>query len=105
MFDSFGIEYISQQVLNKIRGKSITHCIIRIQNNESISFGFSCIAFIEYMLAGKSLLDYANLFPPNDHKMKYKMIYKYLKRYMKEEASLEFRLWKIEETRSYILDE
>ena len=57
------------------------------------------------MLAGKSLLDYANLFPPNDYKMNYKMIYKYLKRYMKEEASLEFRLWKIEETRSYILDE
>ena len=30
-FDSFGIEYIPQQVLNKIKYKSITHNIFRIQ--------------------------------------------------------------------------
>ena len=30
-FDSFGIEYIPQEVLNKIRDKSITHSIFRIQ--------------------------------------------------------------------------
>ena len=30
-FDSFGIEYIPQEVLNKIRDKSITHNIFRIQ--------------------------------------------------------------------------
>ena len=29
---------------------------------------FYCMAFIEYMLAGKTSLDYANLFPPNDYK-------------------------------------
>ena len=27
-----------------------------------------CIAFIEYMLAGKTLLDYTNLFSLNDYK-------------------------------------
>ena len=41
--------------------------------------GFYCIAFIEYMLAGKSLLDYTNLFSPNDYKKNDKIIYKYFK--------------------------
>ena len=44
--------------LNKIKDKSITHNIFRIQNNESIACGFYCIAFIEYMLAGKTLFDH-----------------------------------------------
>ena len=39
-FDSFEIEYISQEVLNKIKDKSITHNIFRIQDNESIRCGF-----------------------------------------------------------------
>ena len=34
--------------------------------NESIMCGFYCIAFIECMLAEKTLLDYANSFSPND---------------------------------------
>ena len=35
-FDSFGIEYIPQEVLNKIKDKSVTHNIFIIQGNESI---------------------------------------------------------------------
>ena len=38
-FDFFEIEYISQEVLNKIRDKSITHSTRRIQDNESIMYG------------------------------------------------------------------
>ena len=53
-FNSFGIEYIFQRILNKIKDKSITHNIFRIQDNESIMCGFYCIAFINYMLAGKT---------------------------------------------------
>ena len=78
-FDSFGTEYIPQEVLNKIRDKSITHNIFRIQDNESIMCWFYCIAFVEYMLAGKTFLDYTNLFSPNDYKKNNKIIYKYLK--------------------------
>ena len=40
---------------------------------------FYCTAFIEYMLAGKKLLDYTNLFSPNDYKKNNKIIYKYCK--------------------------
>ena len=51
---SFGIEYITLEVLNKIRNKSITHNIFRIQDNEFIMCGFYFIAFLEYMTAGKT---------------------------------------------------
>ena len=77
--DSFGIEYIPLEVLNKIRDKSITRNIFRIQDNESILCGFYCITFIEYMLAGKTLLDYTNLFSSNDYKKNDKIICKYFK--------------------------
>ena len=54
-------------ILNKIRDKSITHNIFTIQDNDSIMCGFYSIAFKEYMLAGKSLLDYTNLFFPYNY--------------------------------------
>ena len=41
--------------------------------------GFYCIAFTEYMLARKTLLDYTNIFSPNDYKKNDKIIYKYFK--------------------------
>ena len=62
--DSFGIKYVPQE---KIKYKSITHNIFRIQDDDSLMCGFYCIAFIEYMIAGKTLLDYTNLFSPNDY--------------------------------------
>ena len=78
-FDSSGIEYILQEVLSKIQDKSITRNIFRIQDNDSVMYGFHCILFIKYMLARKTLLDYTNLFSPNDHKKMDKVIYKYFK--------------------------
>ena len=78
-FDSFGIEYIPFKVLSKIRDKSITHNIFRIRDDESIVSGFYYITFIEYILAGKTLLYYTNLFSPNDFKKNYKIIRKYFK--------------------------
>ena len=78
-FDSFEIEYTPQELSNKVKDRSITNNIFRIQDNESIMCGFYCIAFIEYMLAGKSLLDHSNLFSPNDYKNNDKIIYKYFK--------------------------
>ena len=74
-----GIEYIPLKVLNKIRDKSITHNIFKIKDNESIICGFYCIAFIEYMLSGKTLLHYTNLFSPSDYKKNDKITYKYFR--------------------------
>ena len=73
------MEYISQEILCKVRDKSITHNIFRMQDNKSVMCGFYCIAFIECMLAGKTLLDYTNLFFQNVYKKNEKIIYKYFK--------------------------
>ena len=54
-FDSFGMEHILQEVLSKIKDKSITHNIFRIQYDDSIACGFYCIIYIKYMIAGKYL--------------------------------------------------
>ena len=67
-FDSFGIEYLPLEVLDRIRNKSITHNVFRMQDNESIMCGFFCITIIEYMLAGKPLLVDTNLLSPNEYK-------------------------------------
>ena len=42
--------------------------MFRVHGNESIMCVFYCIAFIEYLLAGRTLSDYTNLFSPNDYK-------------------------------------
>ena len=76
---TFGIEYIPQEVLNKVKDKSIAHNIYRIQDDDSIMCGFHCIAFMEYTFAGKTLLDYTNIFSPSDYKKNDKIIYKYFK--------------------------
>ena len=55
------------------------HDIVRTQDDDSIICGFYCIAFMEYMIPGKILLDYTNLFSPNKYKKNDKIIYKYLK--------------------------
>ena len=78
-FDTFGIEYIPQEVLSKVKDKSITHNIFRIQYDDSIVCRFYYIAFIEYMIAGKTLLGYTNLFSPNNCNKNGKIIYKCFK--------------------------
>ena len=74
-FVSFGIVYIPLEVLNKIKGKSITHNTFRVQDNESIMYGIYCITFIEYILSEKTLSDYTNLLSPIDSNKNDKIIY------------------------------
>ena len=73
-FNSFEIEYIAQEVLNKIR--SITQNIFRIEDDDAIMCKFYCIVFIGYMLAGNILLDYTNLLCPDYYKRNGKIIFK-----------------------------
>ena len=55
--------------------------------------GFYRIAFIEYMLAGKSWLDYTNLFSSNDFKNNGNIINKYFKgNVTQEDVGLQVRL-------------
>ena len=67
-FDSFGIEHIPKEIEHVIVNKEIKASIFRLQAYDSIMCGYYCIEFINYMLKGKTLLDYTNLFSPNDFK-------------------------------------
>ena len=51
--------------------------IYRIQAYDSIMCGYFCIEYIDFILKGKSLLDYTNLFSPNHYEKNDKMIVKY----------------------------
>ena len=87
-FDSFGVEHIPKEI-NKIIYNSdttkssslerIKSNIFRIQAYDSIMCGYCCIEFINYMLKGKTLLDYTNLFSPNDFKKNDRVIKKIFK--------------------------
>ena len=39
--------------------------------------GYFCIGFIDFMLKGKSLLDYTNLYSPDNYEKNHKMILKH----------------------------
>ena len=68
-FNSFGVEHIPKEVKTFIgRSLSITTIIFRIQPYDSIMCGYICIGFIDFMLAGKILTEYTNLFSPDNFK-------------------------------------
>ena len=74
-FDSFGIENVPKEINKFIKKPSFlkrtTHIkrnIFRIQAYDSIMCRYFFIESINYMLKGKTLLDYTNLFSPNDFK-------------------------------------
>ena len=46
--------------------KNIKAKIYCVQANDTIMCGYFCIGFIDFMLAGKKLIDYTNLFSPHN---------------------------------------
>ena len=76
-FKIFGVEHIPKEIKRIIGNKNIITNIYRIQAYDSIMCGYFYIGFIDFMLKGKSLLDYANLFSPNDYQKNDKIILKY----------------------------
>ena len=73
-FDSFGVEHIPKKIKAFInrpsssasQNRNIKTNLFRIQANDSIMCGYFCIRFINFMLKGKSLTEYTNLFSPSD---------------------------------------
>ena len=76
-FDSFGVERVPREIKKFIGNKNIITNIYRIQARELITCAYFCIGFIDFMLKGKSLLDYTNSFSSNDHEKNHKIILKY----------------------------
>ena len=63
-FDSFGVEYIPKEIMERIKNKHIKTSIFRIQDNNSVMCGYFCISYFECMLKDKTLADFTNLFSP-----------------------------------------
>ena len=79
-FDSFGVEHIIYKTNQEVRWKQkyITN-IYRIKAYDSITCGYFCIGFIDFILKGKSLLENINLFFPHDYEKNDKIILKYFR--------------------------
>ena len=67
-FDSFGVEHIHKEIKEFIDNKNIKTNIFRIQAYDSIMCRYFCIGFVEFMLTGKTLTEFTNLFSPNNLK-------------------------------------
>ena len=65
-FSHLEVEHIPKEFKDFIENKNIITNIYRIQKYDSIMFRYLCIKFIDFILKGKRLLDYTNLFYPND---------------------------------------
>ena len=87
-FASFGVEHIPKEIKafiiinnnnNNNNNNNITTNIFRIQAYDSIMCGYFCIGFIDFMLGGKKLTDYTNLFSPHDFKKNDNLIFTYFK--------------------------
>ena len=78
-FDSFDVEYIPEEIKTFIGNKNIKANIYRVQANDSIMCDYFCIGFIDFMLAGKTLTDYTNLFSPYDFDKNDQIILSYFK--------------------------
>ena len=82
-FDSFGVEYIPEEIKKFIEefsgNKNIKANIFRAQEDNSIMCGSFCIGFIDFMLSGKNLTDYTNLFSLHDLKKSDNIILSYFK--------------------------
>ena len=61
-FESVWVEYIPKEIKKFISNKNILTSTYRVQAYNSIMFGNDSITFIDFMLKGKSLLDYAKFF-------------------------------------------
>ena len=65
--DSFGVEHISKEIKAFIdRSLFITTNTFRIEAYDSIICGYFCIAFIDFMLAGKTITEFTNPFSRNN---------------------------------------
>ena len=78
-FDSFGVVHIPEEIKEFIGNRNIKANIFRIQENNSIMCGYFCIGFIDFMLPGKTLIDYRALFSPCDFNKNDQIILSYFK--------------------------
>ena len=67
-FDIFQVEHIPKEIRKSTGNENSTTDICRMETYLSIMCGYFCIVFIDFMLKGESVLEYSNLFSPNEYK-------------------------------------
>ena len=70
---------VPEKIEEFIGNKNVKANIFRVQANDSVMCGYFCRGFIDFMLAGKKLTDYTNLFSPHDFKKNDNIILNYFK--------------------------
>ena len=78
-FDSFGVEHIPEEIKKFICNKNIEANIYLAQANNSVMRGYFCIGFIDFVFAGKTLIEFTNLLSPYDFKKYHSIILSYFK--------------------------
>ena len=78
-FDSFGVDHVPEQIKKFIGNENIKANIFRVQATDLVMWGYFCIGCIVFMLAGKKMTDYTNLFSPLDFKKSDDIILSYFK--------------------------
>ena len=78
-FDSFGVEHVPEEIKEFVGNKNIIANIFRVQANNSVMCGYFCIGFIDFMLAGKKLTNFTNIFSPYDFEKNDNIILGYIK--------------------------
>ena len=76
-FHRFGAEHILEEIKKIMVNRNIITNIYRKQSFDSTKCGCFCIGFIDFILKSKSLLDYTNLFSPNQYEKNDQVILKY----------------------------
>ena len=65
-YDSIGVEHIPKETKEFINNKNTIANIYSVQNYDSIMRGYFCIGFINFVIKGKNLIDFTNLFSSNN---------------------------------------
>ena len=76
-FDSFGVEHIPKEIKTFIDKSIVVTNNFRIQAYDSVKCGQFCIGFIDFMLGGKNLTNFNNIFSLNSYKKDDDIILKY----------------------------
>ena len=71
------LKALELNLFQKKENKNIITDSYRMQAENSIMCGYFCTGFIDFILKGKSLIDYKNLFSPNQYRKNDKIILKY----------------------------
>ena len=63
-FNSFAVGQVPEEIKEFAGNKDIITNIFQVQGNNSVMFGYFCMGFIDFMLAGKKLTDFTSMFFP-----------------------------------------